>query len=88
MAQEHIYSDVTYTALETNKIPDNCEENAWRSDYRYKASLKALKLFSAMLNCMCALLFPWLKENEHSIFSTTALWECYFTFTAQAPLKC
>lgn len=45
MAQEHIYSDVTYTALETNKIPDNCEENAWRSDYRYKAFLKALKLF-------------------------------------------
>lgn len=34
MAQEHIYSDVAYTALGTNKIPDNYEETACRSDYR------------------------------------------------------
>lgn len=44
MAEEHIYSDVAYTALETNKIPDNYEETVYRSDYRYEASLKILKL--------------------------------------------
>ena len=44
MAQEHIYSDVAYTAVGTNKIPDNYEETACRSDYRYEAHLKILKL--------------------------------------------
>lgn len=34
MAEEHIYSDVAYTALETNKIADNYEETVYRSDYR------------------------------------------------------
>lgn len=38
MAQEHIYSDVAYTASETSKIPDNYEETACVFDYRYEAS--------------------------------------------------
>jgi len=37
-AQEHIYSDVAYTALETNKMSGNYEETACKSDYKYKAS--------------------------------------------------
>lgn len=46
MAQEHIYSDVAYRALETDKIPDNYETSC-RSDYRYEASLKIFKLISS-----------------------------------------